>query len=352
VYELRPALVTIGGAIGIPSNGLRLLGRLGVYDTLARLGCTRDPFILHSTKDTVLAESDFSGEAKERIGYGYMRIKRRDLVSGLLEAVQKQKTPVHYGKHIVSIEEGNDGVTATFADGTRDTADILLGCDGIHSSVRSLRVDPQLQPEYSGISAIFSLLPRSALPADAPPVTCLNSTLTTDGVFALMPCTPSSDEMFWFFSREVPIPQSGDTRDGWEEHRQKEVEGFKTALLDVLSQVQGRWGDFLRGTVQQTTSVAFFPIYRLPLGGKWSRGRCQLLGDAAHAMQPHAGQGVSMALEDIFVFSRVLKHWSDRPVADVFAKYDEIRRPRIARIYNNRRRMDCCGRKRGPGVSG
>jgi 2-polyprenyl-6-methoxyphenol hydroxylase-like FAD-dependent oxidoreductase len=53
--------------------------------------------------------------------------------------------------------------------------------------------------------------------------------------------------------------------------------------------------------------VKFFPIFRLPLGGKWAGGRRLLLGDAAHAMQPHSGQGVSMALHDPFLLSRLLE---------------------------------------------
>ncbi|KAH8697792.1 hypothetical protein BGW36DRAFT_407740 [Talaromyces proteolyticus] len=332
IYELRPTPTTIGGSIGIPSNGLRLLDRLGVYKPLTQIANTDERFILHSTtNDAILAESNFSGEAMERIGYGYMRVKRTDLISCLLDAVQREGTPIHYGKRIVSIDEQDERVTAKFEDGTQDTADILLGCDGIHSSVRTMRVDSTLKPEYSGVSAMFSLLRRSELPADSPPVTCFNSTFTTDGLLAIISCTASNDEIFWFFSGEVPVPESGEN--GWEEHRHKEVQEFKTSILNVLGQVQGRWGNFVREVIHRTESISFTPIYRLPLGGTWSRGRCLLIGDAAHAMQPHAGQGTSMALEDIFVLSHVLKHYPDGSVHDIFSKYDEVRRPRVTRIY-------------------
>jgi 2-polyprenyl-6-methoxyphenol hydroxylase-like FAD-dependent oxidoreductase len=311
------------------------------------LANTAEEFVLHSTRnDTILTEANFSGEAKERIGFGYMRVKRTDLISVLLNAVQKQGILIHYKKSIVSIDDQAGNVTAVFSDGTRDTADILLGCDGIHSSVRALHVDSSIQPEYSGVSAMFALLKRSELPGDAPPITCFNSTFTTDGVLAVISCTASNDEIFWFFSGEVPVPESGEH--GWEEHRRKEVQEVKSSILDVLRQVQGRWGDFVRDLIRRSPSISFTPIYRMPLGKTWSRGRCLLVGDAAHAIQPHAGQGTSMALEDVFVLSRVIKQHPNDSVKEVFLKYDEIRRPRITRIYTASEQNGQLWKKTGP----
>lgn len=339
----------IGGSIGIPSNGLLLLHRLGLYEELARLASTAEEFVLHSTRnDAIVTEANFSGEATQKIGFGYMRTKRSDLISVLLNAAQKEDIPIHYEKSIVSIDDQNndDYVTAVFSDKTRDTADILLGCDGIHSTVRSLNIDSSIQPEYSGVSAMFSVLKRSQLPDDAPPITCFNSTFTTDGVLAVIPCTASNDEIFWFFSGEIPVPESGEN--GWEEHRRKEVQEVKNSILDILHQVQGRWGDFVRDLIRRTDKISFTPIYRIPLGKTWSRGRCLLIGDAAHAMQPHAGQGTSMALEDVFVLSRVIKQNPNNSVKDIYLKYDEIRRPRITRIYTASEQNGQLWTKTGP----
>ena len=74
----------------------------------------------------------------------------------------------------------------------------------------------------------------------------------------------------------------------------------------------------------------FYPIYRLLLGGMWSRGRCLLLRDAAHAMSPHVGQGVSMALEDVFLLSRLLLEAaaSSSSLPATSDKFDKIRRSR------------------------
>ena len=277
------------------------------------------------------------GWSKEKTGFGYLRIKRAELMDVLLNAVQDAGISVYYGKRLVGIEETASGVTATFSDGTSDMADLLLGCDGIHSAVRKTYVDPEITPEYSGISNVFSIVPASQLPPAAASLEGLNATLTTNGLIALTPCTRSGDSIYWFFSREVTIPGSGYTRDGWEEHGKKEVGEFKATMHGFLKDVQGDWGDLLMRVVDQTEVVKFYPVFRLPLGGRWFRGRCLLIGDAAHAMQPHASQGVSMALEDVFLLSQLL-HKSDYSLEDVFRVYDEKRRPRVNEMHKTAER--------------
>jgi 2-polyprenyl-6-methoxyphenol hydroxylase-like FAD-dependent oxidoreductase len=347
VYEIRPQPTTLGGSIGIPSNGLRLLQRVGVYEDLLARGSKSSKTVLYSSHGADLGEVDMVSWSEEKTGFGYLRIKRADLIEVLTDAAQKKGIPIHYGKRMVAIDESAQAVTVAFLDGTVDAGDLLLGCDGIHSRVRTLYVDPEFAPEYTGISTIYSLLPTADLPIRASSVTCINATLTPDGLFALMPCTVSGDSLFWFFSHEVSMPAMGNTRDGWEEENKKEVERFKSTILDVLKDVQGEWGSLLKDVIRLTEVVKFYPIFRLPLGGNWSKGRCLLLGDAAHAMQPHAGQGVSMAAEDVFLLSRLLEAPS-LSLSDVFGTFDRIRRPRVERFFKLAERNGESRRRTGP----
>lgn len=311
------------------------------------MGSTAQEYVLHSTKnDVILTEATFAGEAMQKTGFGYLRIKRSDLIYVLLNAVQKEQIPIHYEKRVVSINDQSNNITAVFSDGTHDIADILLGCDGIYSDIRSLYIDSSIQPKYSGISAMFSILKRSQLSNNAPSIIHSNSTFTTNGVLTVMPCTALNDEVSWFFSREIPIPDSGE--DGWKEYRQKEVQECKNSILDILQQVQGQWGNFVQDLICRSDKISFTPLYMIPLGKTWSRGRCLLLGDAAHAVQPHAGQGASMAIEDAFVLSHVIKQNPNHSIEDVFLKYDNIRRPRITRISTSAERNGQLWRKTGP----
>ncbi|GLA17399.1 hypothetical protein AnigIFM63309_007254 [Aspergillus niger] len=333
VYELRPEPTTLGGAIGLFPNGMRLVHRLGLHEEVVARGFSVTDMEIHSLPNGDIAKVDISGWANRQTGFEYLRIRRKDLQGVLLDAVAKDQIPVHYNKRIISVTESTTDVTVTFSDGSTDTADILLGCDGLHSSVRRLHVDPSIVPEYSGIAGTQSIIDCTGLPEELS--THANAFLTRTGILAMMPCSPSGDELFWFFSRETPIPhsESGNARDGWEERRQKEVAEYKDTILSIIGEGKGKWPEALTEMVNRTDAVGFYPIFRLPLGGKWYTSRTVLLGDAAHAMQPHAGQGVSMALEDVFLLSRLLKD-DQRSLEDAFAKYEEIRKPRITEIYN------------------
>ncbi|KAG5750364.1 hypothetical protein H9Q72_008409 [Fusarium xylarioides] len=127
IYELRPGPSTLGSAIGIMPNGLRLLDRLGVYSELKERGSSHSNMTIHSINGGVLGRRDMVAAAKEQTGYGYMRIKRTDLLDTLLGAVAEAGIALHYSKSIISITESADSVTANFSDGTSDTADVLLG---------------------------------------------------------------------------------------------------------------------------------------------------------------------------------------------------------------------------------
>jgi len=314
----------------IPCNGLRLLDRLGVYESISQLSRQTLKSVLYSWAGKKTLEIDVGTWSMQRTGYGTRRVKRTDLQDVLIAAVRKEGIPIHFGKQITEITESDDGVMVSLSDGTTDTADLLLGCDGIHSSVRRLYVDPTIKPAYTGLATVYSFVPVASLPPSSPSIEHISGTFTSHGTFAAMPCTASGETLFWFFQWEVPIPPTGDTQDGWAEQSRKEEDSFKTTLLGFLSEIQTPWGAFLRDVVSHTDAVKFYPIFSLPLDGRWSRGRCLLLGDAAHAMASHSGQGVSLALEDVFLLSRLLATGATAgDLATVFEKFDAIRRPKV-----------------------
>ncbi|KAL6231535.1 hypothetical protein BDW75DRAFT_247846 [Aspergillus navahoensis] len=354
IYELRPKPTTLGGAIGVSANGLRLFDRLGVYESLSKRGSSRSDCAIYSLNGGRLGGlNNFAARAHAETGYGYMRIKRADLVDVLLDAVRKAGIPLHFGQKISGIEDSGwgeaAGVGVRFEDGSTDIADMLMGCDGIHSAVRRLYVDPGLKPEYSGLSGLFSTIPAARLSSSVTDqLTGLNVTLTEKGMFMTAPCTAGKDEVYWGFQREIPvIPDPHDDRDGWEVRGRQEVDGFKSNLHEILANGRGNWTEALRQLVDATDVMKFYPIYRLPLGGTWSRGRCLLLGDAAHATQPHAGQGVSLALEDVFLVSRLLADPA-RSVEEAYTSFQQIRRPRVAKIHQTAAQNAGARKKVGP----
>ena len=331
---MRNEPTTLGGAISIPANGLRLLDRLGVYARIREGGSITDDMVLHATDGSELGRVDLVSDTQARIGYGFMRVKRTVVMDALFTAVEEAGIPVRFGRRIVGIHEDEDEetVTATFEDGAGETADLLVGCDGIHSAVRSLHVNPGLTPEYSGVASMSSIIRMRT------DLSGMNITFTSQGSIVVLPCTePKTDtdtgekEFFWFLTRHIPPPtDAASSRDGWSAHGAKEVAGFKTTVQEIIHDIDGAWGSTMREVVANTESVNFYPVYRLRRddGGSWHTRRCVLLGDAAHAMPPHVGQGVSMALEDVFLLSRVLgpQAWS---LEDGLRRFERIRRPRV-----------------------
>lgn len=333
--------------MGITSNGLRLLHRLGLYDAISQRAASTETITLHSKKGHTVGSAGMVGWSKEQTGFGLLRVKRTDLMDVLLEAAKSSKIPIHFGKSIVEVKESGQNIDVKFSDGTEDTADFLLGCDGIHSAVRRLYVDSGITPVYSGIAGMGSIIPTSALPSSAASLSGFHATFTADGAFAMLPCTASGDEMYWFFSREVPIPPTGNTRDGWEESGKKEVASLKDNLLDVLGDGPGEWLDTLRQAVKVSDVIKFYPVFKLPPMGKWTNGRCLLLGDAAHAIPPHAGQGISMVLEDVFLFSNFMAQ-PNLPIQDIVSKYEEKRRGRVDDVRKSAERNGDKRRKVSP----
>lgn len=125
-----------------------------VYMNLFARGRSVTPkIIVHSTSGNELGRLDLASDSKTATGYEPLRIKRTVLMDALFTAAHAQNIPIRFGKRLVSVtEDAVQSGTVIFADSSNDTADIL-GCDGIHSAVRSLHV------EYSGISSMSSIVP-------------------------------------------------------------------------------------------------------------------------------------------------------------------------------------------------
>ncbi|KAK8104812.1 uncharacterized protein PG998_011845 [Apiospora kogelbergensis] len=316
IFEIRPVPATIGGAVNLTPNALRMLNHLGVYELIRERNYGKDideleVFDLHSTK---LAVSDFRGPEGKGIGsppFKALRITRGDSLKAVLEVIERHENiTLTCGKRTVEIKETRDDVTITFEDGGSCTADILMGCDGIHSVTRLKHVDPARKETYTGVCNAFGFarVPKGS------------STMESVYVGALM-----------------SVPDIGTGRDGW---KQVGADAEKTRA-DILR----RFGDSkipcVRPLIEMAEDFYLWPVFTLSKDGQWSTGRCMLLGDAAHAMPPQ-GESTGIVFEDTVVFSRCLARWMEkgRPGGsprEAFAAYERLRKPRIAAAFDESR---------------
>lgn len=179
IIEVRSSPSNIGGAVNLTPKALRYLDYLGVFRSLVSKGVgaecrTIEIFDMYSGRK--ISEVDFRGSNDDGIGrvqnkkFFARRVMRSQLQEVLLEAVKAQKdTAILWSKKAIKIEESRsgNGMRLTFESGDEITGDLLLGCDGIHSATRSLLVDPDQKPAYTGISVVMTtskIRPGTQLP--------------------------------------------------------------------------------------------------------------------------------------------------------------------------------------------
>ncbi|KAK8071677.1 FAD/NAD(P)-binding domain-containing protein [Apiospora saccharicola] len=339
IFEIRPVPATIGGAVNLTPNALRMLDHLGVFDVIRARDYGKDideleVFDIHSTK---LAASDFAGPEGRGIGnppFKALRITRGDSLKAVLEVVQRQaNVTLTCGKRTVEIREAEDDVTIRFEDGETCTADILMGCDGIHSVTRLKHVDPERKETYTGVCNAFGF---AKIPKDFQVhFKCTALNFSQRGIM-LTSYHDSKMESVYVGALMV-VPDIGTGRDGW---KQVGADAEKTRA-DILR----RFGDAripsIRPLIEMAENFYMWPVYTLSKDGRWSTNRCMLLGDAAHAMPPQ-GESTGIVFEDTVIFSRCLTRWMEKGMPggtpkEAFDAYEKLRKPRIAAAFDESR---------------
>ncbi|KAI5463442.1 hypothetical protein BGZ63DRAFT_413046 [Mariannaea sp. PMI_226] len=336
LLELRPQIETLGGTINLTPLALRYLDALGVGARLRPHGIKVrgiDVVALRTGRalGSVFANTDT------------LRVRRHQLVRSMLDVVEdlpKGKVAVRYGAKVTGIQqlEGDDeGVRVDVRlqeDGPQETieCDVLLGCDGIHSFVRSTVVDPDRKKEYSGRAVAYGYVSPdtpgnlAVTKADGEPLLLDTAMVSAQHGSLLMSFfEPSRQEAY--LAAVMPMAENEDAREGWKAMGEDKV----TLKHDIMTRFDG---GKLRGLQPVIASCEwfFYPVYMLPPGGVWSKGRVLLLGDAAHAMPPQ-GESTGVAIEDGVLFAHVLEMGASRGIPQVIAAYETLRRQDIDKLY-------------------
>ncbi|RAK99584.1 FAD-dependent oxidoreductase [Aspergillus ibericus CBS 121593] len=311
LYESRSAPLNIGGAIMLSPNALRILDQLGVYARILPSGYTFSHLYFRTSDDHPLDSYEFGSIPK--YNYPGVRIYRHILIEELTAMVHEANIPIHYHKKFSRVlNESDTSVTWEFADGTTASAAILVGADGIHSTVRKY-LYPDLEPQFTNAVGVTAAIPTSqlALPPSLPseeeeektyplPVTILNP---THGAFVIAPQHPTGSECL--IGRQKHSPSL--TRQQWTSLLTDES---KSWCLDFLRDNATSYPAIVQRAVSSISpeSVNLWPFYIVPRLESWcsDHARVVVLGDAAHAIPPSAGQGVNQGVEDVFTFACVV----------------------------------------------
>lgn len=323
IYEAQPeTTVGEGSFLNLASNGLHVLQQLDLADAVAAEGFRIPHMVMWN------GEGKRLGEVRNGVAPGQgavsVVVRRNTLHSLLRDAALRAGIPFSYGQRLVEVTAPAEGqVVAHFADGSTATGDLLVGCDGIHSRTRQL-IDPQAAaPAYTGLLSCGGYSHSTTL---QPTPDTQHLIFGKRGFFGYF--VKASGEVWWFSN----IAHPGEPRRselaaiGQDEWRQR--------LLALHADDQPFIQELIRATPD---TISVYPIYDLPTTRHWRRGPLVLLGDAAHATSPSAGQGASLALEDAIVLAKCLR---DSPCLDeATATYERLRRARAEKVVAYARRQ-------------
>lgn len=324
VYEQAPELKEVGAGVQISANGTGVLFSLGLEDGVRRWGVhAADKEIrLWSTGQSWSLFKSIKPASGERYRYPMFMLHRGDLHAMLIEAVQRLKPDAIRLRHrCTEFRQHGDAVTLCFENGAEAVGDVLVGADGLHSTVRK-QLFGAATPRFTGQVAWRGLVPIDQLPPDQRRLIGTNWV----GPKAHVTCYPvHRGELFNFVGQvdrtdwQVESWITEGTREeclgdfpGWHEHVQCMIETAPKLF---------KWGLFLRE-----------PLAR------WTEGRVTLLGDACHAMLPYLGQGANMAIEDGYILARSLEGQPGDPQS-ALKRYEDARRERTTRIVNSSAEM-------------
>ncbi|WP_078344793.1 FAD-dependent monooxygenase, partial [Mycobacteroides chelonae] len=318
VYEKAHELREVGAGVVIASNGLRALDAVGLGERVRAVGTPIARTLWHTWHgESVPVPAAWPSVSPDR-PVTSLPVHRGELQQALLNALPAGT--VHLGRPCHDIVETANEVRIQFSDGSEEHADVAVGADGIHSVVQRVVTDP-VELSSEGIMAYRGLIPVERLGGSVD-LDSMQMWLGPGRSFLIYPVSQRR------LLNVVAFTASNlDAEESW------------TAPGDVaeLAAEFAGWDQPVRRVVEAMTETFRWGLYdRKPLG-RWTTDRIALLGDAAHPMTPHLGQGANMSIEDAVALATMLAGASSADIPRRLALYESLRRDRTTRVQRNAR---------------
>ena len=310
VYEQAPALGEVGAGVMLTPNSVRHLKRVGLEPAVekygARLG-TSSRYLRHD--GTPIAPVQVADVTGWNAMFGMHRADFVDFLAAVLPP-----GIVHCGHRAVGFEQNDSMARVKFDNGATVEADVVVAADGIHSELRPY-VFPPSKPVFHGTISYRGLVRREQLPGW--PMDRWEMWAGPSKHFLVFPVRHGTMVNYVGF-----VPTDEEMKESWSapgdpDKLRAEFEGWDPRIGQVLSQIDRcfRW--------------ALYDREPLPI---WSKGRLTLLGDAAHPMLPHLGQGANQSIEDGMALATILSGVDRAGVPAALLAYERLRRERVAEV--------------------
>ncbi len=313
VFERTKELLPAGAVVSVMASAARALERNGLGDLVEEVCVPVVRLEYLDSQGKYLAQMPISDVAKE-LGTRTFIVLRSDMQLGMYRDLGDEI--VELGAACVGFEQDEQGVTVRFEDGREERGAVLLGSDGIRSTIRAqLRGDSPRYAGYSGWRGVARMDPPPLPPGLGKQV---GGRGRTWGAFGL-----SDNRIYWFSSRKMEAGL-GDGAGGRKEDVRQTFAGTPEWVREVIE-----------ATPEE--SIIRADIYDRPPVDRWGDGRVTLLGDAAHATTPNTGQGGSHAMLDGVVVAERLaaitaSFGDSATVADALRSYEQQRIPETSKV--------------------
>jgi salicylate hydroxylase len=310
LYEQAPALGEVGAGVFLTPNSVRHLERVGLGPAVEKCGARVGPKSHYFRHDgSPIAPVQVTDSSGWNATFG---MHRADLVAFLAAALPAGV--VHCGHQATGFEQVGDVARVQFAGGASAEGDVVVGADGIHSALRPY-VFPPSTPVFHGTISYRGLVSRERLPDW--PTDRWQMWAGPSKHFLVFPVRHGQMINYVGF-----VPADEEMKESWSAAGDPEVlrgefEGWDARIGSVLKQVD------------KTFRWALYDREPLPT---WTKGRLTLLGDAAHPMLPHLGQGANQSIEDGMALATILGRADNAVVQAALLAYERLRRERVAQV--------------------
>ena len=309
VFEQAGELRELGAGFVIFPNAALLLQRIGLADEIAEIGSPNTGQVIRTSAGELITTT-----ATPSATVPSYSLHRAEFLK-LLASAQPEGT-LHLGHRLSAASETNGRVRLTFSNGATVDADVVIGADGIHSTLQR-EIGLQTHPSSEGIMAYRGLIPTEKL-SWAKDIGGRMSRWNGKGRTFL--CYPVSRGRLMNMVAFVPTNLASE--ESW----------TAPGDLNELRAEYAGWDDPVQETIGALDHTFRWGIYdRAPLP-YWSTDRMTLLGDAAHPMVPHLGQGAAQAIEDGFTLAIFLEGAKQQDVPKRLKAYERARLARTSQI--------------------
>lgn len=293
VFEQTTQFARVGAGIQVSSNTMNVLQGLGLAKQVSGRGFHPEKYESRDWDTGEITNQVILGDSHEkRFGQPHVVMHRGDLHTALLGAVPPER--IHLGKKFRDVTQKPGAVSFSFEDGSSESADILIACDGVHSRVRE-QVLQVVDANFSGYISQRAVYPTSLLPADLMERLKINPFTKwwgPDRHVVSYFVTSACDEIYFATS-----------------YQSKTWESESWSAIGDLGEMRDLFVGFhpdIKIVLDRCPKVYKLAVFEREPMTRWVEDRIAVLGDAAHPMTPYMAQGGAQALEDAAVLTRCL----------------------------------------------